>query len=326
MLRIAPLTSVRIARAAVRYAAYGVAVVAMSTGAVWGIAQVGGALLRMTDAAIIDGSGKADPAAAHVSASDDGSSAVASPPDVAALVPTVEPKSPLAQTRVSSDSPESDPASDFHNGWAATYKTYCVRLCDGYYWPVSFSTTSERLDRDAETCQSACGSPTRLFVHRIPGGGPGTMVSLDGLPYTALKTAFQFRTKYDAQCKCQPQPWEEASRDRHSLFAAIADARKGSQTAADEIKRLTAKVEAERLDAEIAKKAADLQAAKQLAQLSGKAGELRPFRRSSDQLAGRAGDPSVMRLGLPPDPPARGRFIPASGSGRAWTERVFSGN
>ena len=49
-------------------------------------------------------------------------------------------------------------------------RTVCVRLCDGYYFPISFSTSRERLAQDSKTCESRCGSEGRLFVHRNPGG------------------------------------------------------------------------------------------------------------------------------------------------------------
>ncbi len=47
----------------------------------------------------------------------------------------------------------------------ATYRTVCVRLCDGYFFPVSYSTLPNYFDRDAEACESKCAAPaasTRL--------------------------------------------------------------------------------------------------------------------------------------------------------------------
>ena len=61
---------------------------------------------------------------------------------------------------------------------AGTYRTLCVRLCDGYYFPISFSATRDRFARDAKTCETSCGGQARLFVYRNPGfrrrgyGGP----------------------------------------------------------------------------------------------------------------------------------------------------------
>ena len=36
----------------------------------------------------------------------------------------------------------------------ATYRTVCVRMCDGYYFPVSFSTLPSHFPQDADACSS----------------------------------------------------------------------------------------------------------------------------------------------------------------------------
>ena len=41
----------------------------------------------------------------------------------------------------------------------ATYRTICVRLCDGYFFPVSFSTLPNHFPRDADICQQKCAAP-----------------------------------------------------------------------------------------------------------------------------------------------------------------------
>lgn len=108
----------------------------------------------------------------------------------------------------------------FHDGTSETYRTVCVRLCDGYFFPVSFSTQAGHFARDAAVCKSSCQSAARLYVFANPGGTPEEMADLDGEPYRALKTAFLFRTRYDAACTCKPHPWDAASRDRHAALAA----------------------------------------------------------------------------------------------------------
>lgn len=119
------------------------------------------------------------------------------------------------------------------------YRTLCVRLCDGFYWPVSFSTDSDNFDRDKGVCEKSCGgSQTRLFVHDNPGQDIDQMVDLKGVPYTKLRTAFLFRTSYDQSCKCNPHPWEQASKDRHRIYALESEKRKGSQHAAAELTRM----------------------------------------------------------------------------------------
>ncbi|MFO1172404.1 MAG: DUF2865 domain-containing protein [Hyphomicrobiaceae bacterium] len=105
---------------------------------------------------------------------------------------------------------------------SGTYRTLCVRLCDGYYWPVSFSTTSDGLGDDKEKCESSCGVPVKLYYYRNPDGQPEDAVDLKGEPYMQLANAFRYRNEYVSQCKCQPDPWEAASLDRHKQYAVLA--------------------------------------------------------------------------------------------------------
>ena len=102
-----------------------------------------------------------------------------------------------------------------------TYRTVCVRLCDGAQFPVSFSTTRDRFKADAAKCQSNCSSPTRLFVGP-PTGPLSQMVDVNGNAYSDLATAFKFTTSYDAACTCRGQPWETASLERHRALARDA--------------------------------------------------------------------------------------------------------
>ena len=88
-------------------------------------------------------------------------------------------------------------------GYSATYRTLCVRASDGYYFPVSFSTTPDHFNADAAACQSMCpGADVSLFVHHNPGEDVDTMVSLSGVPYSSLPNAFKYRTSYDPHNAC----------------------------------------------------------------------------------------------------------------------------
>jgi hypothetical protein len=93
-----------------------------------------------------------------------------------------------------------------------TYRTLCVRTCDGFYFPISFSTVPGQFNTDAATCQAMCpGAEAVLYTHRNPGEDSSQMVSLSGEPYASLPTAFRFRTEYDKTCTC------------HSATAALTD-------------------------------------------------------------------------------------------------------
>lgn len=104
------------------------------------------------------------------------------------------------------------------------YRTLCVRTCDGYYWPMSYSTTRSHFGADAARCESSCQSPSKLFVYANPGGSPENMYDLEGNAYTSTENAFLYRTEYRANCRCKPAPWsEEAKAEFEERALAAAD-------------------------------------------------------------------------------------------------------
>ncbi|MFP4538317.1 MAG: DUF2865 domain-containing protein [Dichotomicrobium sp.] len=92
----------------------------------------------------------------------------------------------------------------------ATYRTMCVRRCDGYYFPMSFSTLPSQFEADEAKCQERCAAPTGLFVYRNPGEDVEDMVSLDGKPYTELDNAFLYRDEFIKGCSCDLARYSEA--------------------------------------------------------------------------------------------------------------------
>lgn len=102
------------------------------------------------------------------------------------------------------------------------YRTLCVRTCDGFYFPISFSTTPSGFARDAQQCQARCGAPAKLFYHRNPGADVEHMVDLSGQPYAGLKNAFRYRQEVVDSCRCTPQPWSEAAKQEYERRDEIA--------------------------------------------------------------------------------------------------------
>ena len=102
------------------------------------------------------------------------------------------------------------------------YRTVCVRLCDGFFWPISHATTRDRFVRDTGRCEKSCPSRSRLFVHRSDGEGVEDMVDTQGRSYRKLETAFLFRSQYLADCTCWGNPWEQAAVERHRTHAERA--------------------------------------------------------------------------------------------------------
>jgi hypothetical protein len=85
------------------------------------------------------------------------------------------------------------------------YRTLCVRTCDGYYFPISFSTSRSRFKIDEAVCQSIYGGePAELFVHH--NGSPSdTAVSLKGEPLADASNAFAFRYFFAPSCQAKLQ-------------------------------------------------------------------------------------------------------------------------
>ncbi len=101
------------------------------------------------------------------------------------------------------------------------YRTLCVRMCDGYYFPISYRASSGQLRKDAGQCESSCGVPAKLFYHHNPGGSVEGMVDLEGNRYANLENAFRYRKEYVSSCRCTPQPWSEAAKEEYIRRAEI---------------------------------------------------------------------------------------------------------
>ena len=78
---------------------------------------------------------------------------------------------------------------------AGPRSAYCVRTCDGHYFPVRAQGDMNT----AEMCQAFCPSAqTKVFA----GGGIDHAVAPDGSHYRDLKTAFLYRKQLNANCTC----------------------------------------------------------------------------------------------------------------------------
>lgn len=112
--------------------------------------------------------------------------------------------------------------SSFYASGRKTYRSMCVRTCDGYFFPVSFSTAKGNLKKDANVCQSSCGVPASLYYYPNPGGDTKDMVAYkDGKKYEKLKNAFLFKKEFVADCRCKPEPWTRVARLQHKQYAKV---------------------------------------------------------------------------------------------------------
>ena len=83
------------------------------------------------------------------------------------------------------------------------YRAVCVRLCDGFYYPVSYSTYGSQLSQDAEKCQANCAAPAELYVYRNPGQEIEQAISLSGSAYMDLPVALRYRQEFVKGCSCK---------------------------------------------------------------------------------------------------------------------------
>src|SRR5207302_1914041 len=106
---------------------------------------------------------------------------------------------------------------------SGTYRTVCVRTCDGAYFPVSFATIPARFPDDEKSCKALCpATEATLFAYRNPGEDMNQAVSLNGQPYTALPNAFRFRQEFNPSCACKApgQTWSDALKSIDDKAAA----------------------------------------------------------------------------------------------------------
>ncbi len=68
---------------------------------------------------------------------------------------------------------------------SSTYRTICVRTCDGFFFPISSSTVPGRFRDDERICQRQCpAAEVQLFSHRASGEDVSRAVSLAGKQYS----------------------------------------------------------------------------------------------------------------------------------------------
>src|SRR5450631_21948 len=96
---------------------------------------------------------------------------------------------------------------------SGTFRTVCVRTCDGAYFPISFATVPARFPDDEKTCKALCpAAEATLFAYRNPGEDINQAVSIGGQPYASSPNAFRFRQEFNPSCACKAagQTWSDA--------------------------------------------------------------------------------------------------------------------
>ncbi len=106
---------------------------------------------------------------------------------------------------------------------SGTFRTVCVRTCDGAYFPISFATVPARFPDDEKTCKALCpAAEASLFTYRNPGEDINQAVSINGQPYTSSPNAFRYRQEFNPSCACKAagQTWSDALKSIDDRAAA----------------------------------------------------------------------------------------------------------
>jgi hypothetical protein len=96
---------------------------------------------------------------------------------------------------------------------SGTFRTVCVRSCDGAYFPISFATVPGRFPDDERSCKALCpAAEATLYAYRNPGEDMNQAVSISGQPYSSSPNAFRYRQEFNPSCACKAagQTWSDA--------------------------------------------------------------------------------------------------------------------
>ncbi|MEA2794337.1 MAG: hypothetical protein QOI87_1717 [Bradyrhizobium sp.] len=80
-------------------------------------------------------------------------------------------------------------------GYSGGGQAYCVRTCDGRYFPISASDSQSR----AASCSSFCPASETKVVY---GSNIDNAATENGKPYSELPNAFRYRSELVAGCTC----------------------------------------------------------------------------------------------------------------------------
>ncbi len=98
-------------------------------------------------------------------------------------------------------------------------RTLCVRLCDGYYFPIEFQASRSRFDTDAAVCQSmyAQDGQAELFV-QSRSDDVADATTLSGQRYGDQPYAFAYRQSYAPACAAELHAGLSALAARYSAL------------------------------------------------------------------------------------------------------------
>jgi hypothetical protein len=108
----------------------------------------------------------------------------------------VRPQAPLIRLPFAGEGNNSGVSETHPRGsYSSGSQAYCVRSCDGRYFPISASDDQSR----AASCNNFCpASETRI----VYGSNIDNAMTESGKPYSELPNAFRYRNEIVAGCTC----------------------------------------------------------------------------------------------------------------------------
>ena len=108
------------------------------------------------------------------------------------------PQAPAMPLPYASEGSGSVPENDLQRSrtiYSGGSQAYCVRTCDGRYFPISASGNQSK----AASCNSFCPASDTKVVY---GSNIDNAVTEGGKPYSELPNAFRYRNEMVAGCTC----------------------------------------------------------------------------------------------------------------------------
>jgi Protein of unknown function (DUF2865) len=118
-------------------------------------------------------------------------------------------------------------------------KAVCVRSCDGFFFPVSYSAGGHMNDLE-EMCHALCPNAEVALYSYSPSADIDQAVGADGSRYVDLPNAFKYRKTFDASCSCRRrgQSWAQALQDAENLLGEHKNDIIVTQEKSDELARV----------------------------------------------------------------------------------------
>ena len=102
---------------------------------------------------------------------------------------------PMMRLPFASEGQFNAPVEQSHRSSYGGGQAYCVRTCDGRYFPITATDGQSR----AASCKNFCPASDIKIVY---GSGIDHAATDNGKPYSELPNAFRYRTEMVAGCTC----------------------------------------------------------------------------------------------------------------------------